>query len=64
MKLIDLDAVDDEEVEAIPVKWLEDSCKNSMDAQWHYAVVTVLRRWREERQEEIEWQQNSITKGC
>ena len=37
-------------IDAIPVEWLENSFKNSMDAQWHYAVRTVQRVWQEEQE--------------
>lgn len=37
-------------IDAIPVEWLQESRRNSMDAQWHYAVATVLSRWQQEQE--------------
>lgn len=39
-------------IDAIPVEWLENSLKNSMDAQWHYAVRSVLHEWQEWQKEQ------------
>ena len=47
---VNLCIIDAPTLDAIPVEWLENSFKNSMDAQWHYAVRTVQRVWQEEQE--------------
>ena len=45
-----LDGFQPEIVDAVPVEWLEESRRDSMDAQWHYAVATVLLKWRQKQE--------------
>ena len=46
-----LDAIcDSPTIDAIPVEWLEESRRDSMNAQWHYAVAIVLSKWQKEQE--------------